>query len=572
VPESVRDAIARAHQGEILSAETPDCPAIVVVDPDDAARGRIEAELTRRYHDDYAILVYGQPDEALSALRELRDADSAVALVLAAVVPADDSATQVLAAAGSLHPGSKRALLVDFGAWGDPRTAAEIRAAVAAGRADYYVLKPWRRADALFHRTVTEFLHEFSRANPSLEPREFALIADRWSQRGHEIRGLLVRNGIPHVFYEPEAPEARALLARHGHTTPDRPVVVTLHGEVLVDPTNAELARNYGVTTGLDHACAFDLVVIGAGPAGLAAAISAAAEGLRALVVEREGIGGQASSSARIRNYLGFSRGISGAELAQRAYQQAWVFGVEFLHMREVTGLREVEDGYLVEIAGEPEVTAKAVLLAMGVAYKRMDVPALEALVGCGVYYGASVSEARSVTDEEVFVVGGGNSAGQAALHLARSAAHVTILVRQPSLATLMSQYLLDEIDTVDNITVRTECALVDGGGEHHLEWLGLREGDTTERVHADGVFLFIGGAPRTQWLPPMIARDEAGYVLTADDPMFETTAPGVFAVGDVRANSVKRVASAAGEGAVVVPYIIQHVSGAGSRSRAVPR
>lgn len=583
----------RAGDGapESLTAQQRALSAIIAVDPDSEARERLESELRRRYDDDYDIVVCHDPDDAIGTLTRLRTVGVQAALVLVAASASDNGGMDVLARAAALHPGSKRALLVEFGAWGDGAIAAQIRQAIAVGHADYYVLKPARRGDELFHRTVSEFLHEFSRNNPTAEPREFVLIADRWSQRGHEIRRLLDRNGIPRTRYEPGSTDGRLLLERHGLTGVTEPVVVTLRGDVLVNPTNAELARNYGVTTALGATRDFDLVVVGAGPGGLAAATSAAAEGLSVLVVEREGIGGQASSSARIRNYLGFSRGVSGAELAQRAYQQAWAFGVDFLHMHEVTGLRREGDRYAISILDEPDVMGKAVLLAMGVAYRRIERPALEALVGRGVYYGASISEAGSVIGEDVFVIGGGNSAGQAALHLARSANHVTLIARQPSLTTSMSRYLIDEIDGVVNISVELDWTLVDGGGVEHLEWLGLRRGDgTTRRVAADAVFLFIGGVPRTQWLPPMIARDEAGYVLTGNDrpsapaavhatasgrgeqplTLFETSAEGVFAVGDVRANSVKRVASAVGEGSVVVPYIIRHVSSVGAPQRSV--
>lgn len=562
--------------------------SLVVVDPDEAERQRVESELIRRYREDYDIVACSGEDANPTLDRLCRDAVH-VALVLVAASAETDFASDVLAHAAAQYPASKRALLVHFGAWGNRVIADQIRHALASGRADYYVLKPGRPGDEVFHRTVSEFLYEYSRVNVSEEPRECVLIADRWSQRGHEIRRLLGRNGVPHVFYEAHSDNASEFLKDHGYSRVSEPLVFTFQGDVLVDPTNADLARTYGVTTEMEGTREFDLVIVGAGPAGLAAAISAAAEGLAVLVVERESIGGQASSSARIRNYPGFSRGITGAELAQRAYQQAWAFGVDFLHMRQVTGLRREGERYTVEIAEEGDVLAEAVLLAIGVAYRRIGAPALEVLVGQGVYYGASISEAGSVTGEEVYVVGGGNSAGQAALHLARSAGHVTLVARQAALDTSMSRYLLDEIGGNASISVRTACTLVDGGGDEHLEWLGLRDesSGSIDRVAADAVFLFIGGAPRTEWLPAAIACDGAGYVLTGSDvalreesgaasssgairrappeSMFETSAPGIFAVGDVRANSVKRVASAVGEGSVVVPYMIRHVARHGS-------
>lgn len=574
------------HASVTVAPRTRVPPAIIAVDPDASSRARLDAELGRRYGEDYDIVVCGTGEEGSAALADRSARGVSVALVLVDASCALDGGSAVLAEACALHPASKRALLVEFGAWGDPGTAEVIRACMARGQADYYVLKPARRSDETFHRTVSEFLHEFSRVNPSGEPREFIVIADRWSQRGHELRRLLGRNGIPHVCYEPGSPDARLVLGGDDLAEAAEPVVITFDGTRLVDPTNADVARHYGVTTELGPERRFDLVVVGAGPAGLAAAISAAAEGLAVLVVEREGIGGQASSSARIRNYLGFSRGVTGAELAQRAYQQAWAFGVDFLHMHEVTGLRRGSGDYVLRVGNELDVAGTAVLLAMGVSYRRIGAPALEALVGRGVYYGAAVSEAGSVAGDDVFVVGGGNAAGQAALHLARSAGHVTLVARR-SLETTMSHYLIDELESAPNVSVHSGCTVVDGGGSRRLEWLGLREdGGTVRRVPAKAVFLFIGGLPRTQWLPPMIGRDEAGYLLTGNDlassavklpdaarqalssrqrppNMFETSAEGVFAVGDVRANSVKRVASAAGEGAVVVPHIVAHVSSA---------
>lgn len=557
-------------------------PAIVVVDAVGEARELVEAELRRRYADGYQLRSCASADEAERLLQDLAVEHTHVALVLVAS-PTIPRAGRVLARAEQIHRACKRALLVEFGAWGDPEVAREIRHCMATGEADYYVLRPWRPGDELFHRTVTEFLYEFSRTNPDAEPRQLVVIADPWSRRGHELRQLLARNGIPHVHYDVTSPEATTLLERRGDhpSYASVPTVVTPKGELLVDPSDADLARGYGVTTALDGRDHFDLAVVGAGPSGLAAAIAAASEGLSVLVVEREGIGGQAATSSRIRNYLGFSRGISGAELAQRAYQQAWAFGVEFLHMREVTGVEAQGTGYRLSLGEDQSIVARAVLLASGVSYRRLGIEPLEALLGRGVYYGASVSEARALAGGEVLVVGGGNSAGQAALHLARAACNVTIVTRKPTLGSTMSQYLRDEIEGVANIQVRYSCTVVDGGGGDHLEQVTLREaGATGPPVRADAIFLFIGSVPHTGWLPAMIERDDAGYVRTGGQvtaacarppTMFETSALGVFAVGDVRSGSVKRVASAVGEGSIVVPHIIEHINTAGSTARAVP-
>jgi thioredoxin reductase (NADPH) len=556
-------------EGSSVARSSAVRPVILVVDADPVSRDRVHGELSSRYGTAYAVVTAGSADAARRIAAEELDRDGEVALVLAAV-PGSVDATSALEAVQAVHPASRRAFLVDFGAWGVAEAAAELRRGIARGSADHYVVKPLGADDEQFHRTVTDLLYEYSRSNPAARPRAFVVVADRWSARGHELRQLLMRNGIPQVHYEPGTPEADALLGPRGET-PAGAIVITPSGELLVEPSDADLARQYGVTIALEGPREVDLAVVGAGPGGLAAAISAAAEGASVLVVERSGIGGQASTSARIRNYLGFPRGVSGAELAQRAYQQAWVLGVDFLHMCEVTAIRDGDGGYELEVTGNPTVRARSVLLAMGVSYRRHPAAGIEQLLGRGVYYGASVSEARSLAGADVYVIGGGNSAGQAALHLARSARQVTITTRDASLASTMSRYLRDEIDGVANIDVRYRCDLVDGGGDHHLQWLAFEQDGRRQRVDAAAVFLFIGGTPRTDWLPDVIERDDRGFVRTGRDvttpagdherAMFETSAPGVFAVGDVRSGSVKRIASAAGEGSVVVPHILRRVA-----------
>jgi thioredoxin reductase (NADPH) len=525
------------------------------------------AELAR-YETSYDVRAFRDTADAATTMAELAVAGIPVALVLVAL-PGTAGPVHLLRTATACHPSAKRAYLVEFGAWGEPELATEIRRGIAAGDADYYVLAPWRQGDEVFHRAVTELLYEHARSNPTAEPRHFVVVADRWSARGHELRQVLGRNGIPHVHYEPGSSRA-AQVVDPGALAAGDAVVITPRGEVLVDPSPADLARQYGVTIDLTDPRDVDLVVVGAGPGGLAAAISAASEGLSVLVVERSGIGGQAATSSRIRNYPGFAHGITGAELTQRSYQQAWAFGVEFLHMREVTGLTPADDGYDVEIDGCPSVHTCAVLLAVGAAYRRLDVPSVEAFLDRGVYYGASVAEARPAPDSDVVVVGGGNSAGQAALHLARGVRSVTIVTKKGALGTTMSQYLRAEIDTMPNISVRTGCEVVDGGGDDHLGWVVLRD-DREERVAVDAAFLFIGTEAQTPWLPASIRRDPGGYVLTGTDAgsgtaswvpgPYETSARGVFAVGDARSGSVKRVASAVGEGSIVVPHITAHIA-----------
>jgi thioredoxin reductase (NADPH) len=475
----------------------------------------------------------------------------------------------LLASAKALYPNAKRALLVKFGAWGHRETADAMLRAMARGTIDYYVLKPWRRADEYFHRTITEFLQEWERAT-SASPQELALVCEWRSPRSHQLRQLLARNGVPHLVHDTDSPEGRQILAEVNLEGTREPVVVLVGGGVLVDPTNAELAGSYGVSTTLEDRSDFDVVVVGAGPAGLAAAVYASSEGLDTLVVERESIGGQAGSSSKIRNYLGFARGISGSDLAQRAYQQAWVFGAHFLHTRAVTGLRGEGGRHVLDLSDGSVARAKAVVLATGIEYKRLGMPELEALLGTGVFYGASVSEARAHGGQEVYVVGGGNSAGQAAVHLARYAARVTILVRRADLTETMSRYLIDEIDQSDNIGVRPYTEVCGGRGDGSLEALELRDCRTGERetVPAAALFVMIGAQPHTSWLPDAVRRDRWGYLLTGSDVsdadwqaerprlMLETSLPGVFAVGDARHGSTKRVASAVGEGSVVIEQV----------------
>jgi thioredoxin reductase (NADPH) len=546
-------------------------PVLLAVDDDLGARAHLAREL-RRYEVDYRVVVTDSPVDAVARLEAFARDGEPVAIVLADQWMDGITGDELLMRSREIHPRAKRGLLVDFGAWGDPPTAAAIRHAMAVGDIDYYVLKPWRDHDELFHRTISEFLYEWSRIE-SDETREIVLVAQPYTRRGSELRNLLVRNGLPHVFTASDSPEGRALLHDAGHPEHPEPVVFLHDGRVLVDPTNAELAHAYGVSTELDDRRDFDVVIVGAGPAGLAAAVYAAAEGLDAIVIEREAIGGQAGTSSRIRNYLGFARGVSGAELAQRAYQQAWVFGAGFLLMNEVAAVSGDADRHVVTVADGSEITGRAVVLASGVTYMRLDVPEIEALVGSGVFYGSSVGEAQACAGKQVFVVGGGNSAGQAALYLARHASRVTILVRGASLGASMSQYLRDEIDAAPHVDVRYRTQVVGGGGRTRLDHLVLRDVDagTDETVTAGALFLLIGARPHTDWLPDAITRDDTDYVLTGSDLLrerpdawtadrapgaYETSVPGIFAVGDVRARSVKRVASAVGEGSIVIQQV----------------
>jgi thioredoxin reductase (NADPH) len=547
-------------------------PVMIVVEDDSNVRALIREELQRRYGSDYRVTCEKSPLAALEKLEALHEAGEQVALILADQWVPELTGREFLVRARQLHPHAKRALLVDWGSWGDRPTADAMLAAMARGEIDYYVLKPWRPRDEFFHRTVTEFLHEWERSASSA-PQEIVVVGERWSPRSHELRSLLARNGVPHAFHASDSEQGRDVLRRYGMEDAGAPIVVLMDGQVLVDPSNAELARGYGVSTELGEQDEFDLIVVGAGPGGLASAVYAASEGLRTLVVERESIGGQAGASSLIRNYLGFARGVSGAELAQRAYQQAWIFGTSFLLMREAVALRPEADGHLVTISDGSEARAKAVVLACGIGYRRLGVPALERYEGTSVFYGASISEARAMAGSRVCVVGGGNSAGQAAMHLSRFASQVTLLVRGPTLAESMSSYLCNEIGAAGNVEVRHNVEVEDAVGGERLERVALRDNRSGERfdVPAEALFVLIGAKPNTGWLPEQVERDRYGYVLTgpALDPprgMLETSLRGVFAVGDVRDGPTKRVAAAVGEGSVVIQQVHQLLEKEGLR------
>jgi thioredoxin reductase (NADPH) len=551
---------------------------LLTVEADPAQLDRTEVELQRSFGSDFRVRGELTAQDGLRALESSHEWGQRVAVVLVDEALPEAERSELLSRARTLHPDARRALLIAWGAWANRDTATTILTAMTVGDINYYVLKPWTGRDELFHRVVAEFVQEWSRSDAS-NLREVVVVADRHSARGHAIRSLLQRNGIPSAFRERGSELARLVLRASGEPDPGSGVLVwmpALGGTVLHDPTDVEVAEAWGVRTTLGaEDRVFDVLVVGAGPAGLAAAVYASSEGLRTLVVERESIGGQAGSSSLIRNYLGFSRGVSGAELAQRGYQQAWVFGAHFLLMREVVRIEEKDGEFLAEIADVGEVTARTVVLATGVSYRRLGVPALEALSGSGVYYGASVSEAHALTGLHAMVVGGGNSAGQAVLHLARYCDLVTLVVRGPDLTQGMSSYLCDAIDAAPNVVVRTSSEVVDGQGDGRLESVTVRERTTgaEETLRTDGLFVMIGAQPRTDWLPSSVGRDKFGFVLAGANAStsslwsqarvpqpYETTVPGLFAVGDVRCGSVKRVASGVGEGSVVVSQLHEHL------------
>lgn len=534
---------------------------LVLVDDGPAGSAATGGELRKRYGADYDVRSY-RSEEALPALAGIGEP---VAIILAGLDLGEMSGVELLARAGALHPTAKRALLA---AWNEEGAPARILDAFALGQIDCHLPRPQTAPDEAFHQVVAELLAEWARAHAT-RPAMVRVVGDPSTPRCHEIRDLLERHDIPFRFLGSDADAGQALLAEVGAHASACPVVVLHDGTVLTDPTNVEAADAMGGSADLGGRT-FDLVVVGAGPAGLGAAVYAASEGLRTLVVEREAIGGQAGTSSRIRNYLGFPRGVTGSDLASRAYTQALHFGALFHLMRDVVELRPGSRVHDLTLSDGEVVRARSVVVATGVTYRRVGVPSLERLVGRGVFYSPAVSEAPAMAGRPAFVVGGGNSAGQAAVHLARYASQVTLLVRRSSLAATMSDYLVKEIGATRNITVRFGTVAADGIGDHHLEGLILRDTATgaTGRVEAHGLFVLIGGEPRTDWLPAEIERGPGRYVATGPDvtgarePLgLETSAPGIFAAGDVRHRSVKRVASAAGEGAMVVAMVHEHLS-----------
>lgn len=554
----------------MIAHERPEAarPVILLVDDDDEALAALQRELQGRYGRDYTILAERAPAAALGALERLARDGAEVALVIADQWMPELPGVELLDRVHQLHPASKRILLVE----GIDQTAlGSLLQATALGRVDHHIHKPWVPADDQLHPEITQLLAEWTRATrPRFEM--VRIVGERWEPRSHELRDVLDRNSVGYGFYDAGTQAAERLMRDLGIVTDELPIVAVHGGPVLVRPTNVEVAAALGVKTSAAPAPC-DVAVVGAGPAGLAAAVYASSEGLRTVVVEREAMGGQAATSSLIRNYLGFPRGVSGAELARRAYSQAWHFGTEFVFAQEAAALRTEGQERVVALSGGTEIRARAVVLATGVSYRRLDAPGIDRLLGAGVFYGAAASEASAMAGQHVYVIGGANSAGQAALHLARFARRVTLLVRGSSLGATMSAYLVAQIERADNIDVRLDTRVIEGRGEHRLEGLLLETArGEVEEVPAVAVFILIGAAPHTEWLAASVQRDERGFLLTGVDvdttswplqraPLpLETSLPGVFAVGDVRHRSVKRVASAVGEGSVVLSYVHQYL------------
>ena len=543
-------------------------PVLVAVDEDAGALGDVERELRDRYERHYRIVCTRSSHEARALLEQLAAEDEEVALVLAGPRLDGRSGSELLDEVRHLHPHARRALLIAWGDWGDRATGEAIFDAVAHGRIDHYVIRPSATPDEVFHQTISGLLLEWAEALRAL-PYTIHVVGESWSGRAYEMREVLGRCAIPHNFCLADSNHGRALVAEAGDGM-TLPLVVFPDGTVLADPSDADIASAAGSPVNLER-MEFDLVIVGAGPAGLSAAVYGASEGFSTLVVDEGGLGGQATSSSLIRNYLGFPRGVSGRRLAQRAHEQAWFFGAHFVFMQRVTGLQRERDGLSVTLSEGGRVRTRAALLATGATYRRLGLPALEALNGAGVYYGGPTSEAPTVAGQDVYVLGGANSAGQAALYLAQYARRVTLVVRAQSLHAGMSHYLVRQVEATPKLDVRLGTEIVGGGGDGWLKHLVLRDraDGSEETVDADGLFLMIGARPNTDWLPPEVERDDRGFVLTGTDLgddrdgalprsplLLETSMPRVFAAGDARHGSVKRVASAVGEGSVAIQLL----------------
>jgi thioredoxin reductase (NADPH) len=548
--------------------------ALLVLTRDDEARVTVTAELERRYGRDYAIVSCSDP---VAAGRHLADTGLPVAALFGAVGGVDPDGRDVLRALHRDHPGAMAVAVVR---WGDFGTARPIFEALTLGQLDRWLYVPEVVGDEEFHRAVTEILEEWSaRRGGGFEA--VRMIGPRWSERAQHLRDTLSRNRIPLGFYDADSDEGRSMLEGLHLEDPRLPVVQLRFRPgrpVLEDPSDLEIADAFGLFTPLPEGAVYDLVVVGSGPAGLGAGVYAASEGLQTLILEPEAIGGQAGTSSMIRNYPGFPTGISGNRLAFSAYLQAWAFGSTFHFMRSAQGLA-VEDGLLrLSLSDGTSVVARSVVLAIGAAWRRIGVPELEAFTGRGVFYGAAVSEAPAMRGRHVYVVGGGNSAGQAAVHLSNYADRVTVLIRRAALADTMSDYLIRELEALPNVDIRPRAQVVGGSGSDFLESVTVRDLDTgAETAESAVLFVLIGSEPRTDWTAGLLARDRWGFLLTGarlledgvsppwplerPPALLETSTPGVFAAGDVRAGSVKRVASAVGEGALAVTLVHAHLA-----------
>ncbi|MET9761042.1 FAD-dependent oxidoreductase [Streptomyces sp. NPDC006372] len=544
---------------------------IMTVDDDPGVSRAVARDLRRRYGASYRIVRAESGASALDALRELKLRGDLVAVILADYRMPQMNGIEFLEQALDVYPGARRVLLT---AYADTNAAID---AINVVDLDHYLLKPWDPPEEKLYPVLDDLLQAWRSSDYRPVPST-KVVGHRWSSRSSDVREFLARNQVPYRWYSSDEPEGRRLLAAAGEDGMRLPVVITPDGTPLVEPEAVDLAARVGLAT-TPTADFYDLVVIGGGPAGLGAAVYGASEGLRTVLVERSATGGQAGQSSRIENYLGFPDGVSGAQLTDRARRQAAKFGAEILTAREVTALEVNGAARIVRFSDGSAVAAHSVILATGVSYRQLAAPGCEDLTGCGVFYGSALTEAPSCQGQDVYIVGGANSAGQAAMYLSRGAKSVTLLVRGASLSASMSHYLIQQIEESPNIRVRCRTVVEEAHGDGHLEHLTLRDVDsgTTERVDAQWVFVFIGAAPLTGWLDGTVLRDERGFILAGPDltadgrppedweldrPPYhlETNVPGVFVAGDARSESAKRVASAVGEGAMAVMLVHRYL------------
>lgn len=544
--------------------------AILTVDDDPAVSRAVARDLRRRYGERYRIIRAQSGSEALGALAELKLRGEEVAVLLADYRMPQLSGIEFLEQAMDLYPWARRVLLT---AYADTGAAIE---AINVVDLDHYLLKPWDPAEEKLYPVVDAQLEAWL-GSDRRPVSEIKVIGHRWNARSAEVREFLARNQVPYHWYSSDEPEAARLLTAAGLHDRALPVIIAPDGTIAVEPTDAELATAVGLTT-TPIGDFYDVVVIGGGPAGLGAAVYGASEGLRTVLVERTATGGQAGQSSRIENYLGFPDGVSGSQLTERARRQAIKFGAELITTRDVVGLEVTGSARTVRFADGAALAAHTVILATGVSYRQLGAPGLEDFTGLGVFYGSALTEAPNCAQQDVYIVGGANSAGQAAVYLAKNARSVTLLVRAASLEASMSYYLVQQIAGIDNIHIRTRTEVVEAAGTDHLERLTLRNTDSGERetIDAGWLFIFAGATPHTDWLNGVVVRDDHGFVVTGPDLAtsragygwtlerasyhLETSVPGVFVAGDARADSAKRVASAVGEGAMAVMFVHRYL------------
>jgi thioredoxin reductase (NADPH) len=547
-------------------------PIIVAIEDEDDVRHDLERDLAKRYSADYQVLTSDSPERGLELLTNAEREKSVVAVVIASLRLRTMGGVDLLVRAHELHPMARRALLIRVS---DAESIDVMEQAFTLNQVDSYFTKPWEPAEEWLYPTVGDLLRDWVRVTEA-GPRStvIQLIGDLWQPRCYRLKDLLDRNGLPYAYYPSDSEHAREVLASVGKDGRRLPVLVVNDGrrtQCFVDPEPAEVAPLLGADI-RPRVNECDVLIAGAGPAGLAAAVYAASEGLSTVVIEAEAVGGQAGTSAMIRNYLGFPRGVTGRDLAMRASEQARLFGVQVVYLQKAIGLRQAGDRYEVSLTDGSGVTARLVIIAIGVTYRRLKGPNLERLTGAGIFYGAAPSLAHAIRGLPVFIAGAGNSAGQTAVHLAQYAESVTIVAPDRSLSDHMSDYLVRQVQATPRIRLRLGTAIVDAVGGQRLEAVVLKNvaDGTTETVPAVALFVMIGAQPLADWLPPSILRDPGGYILTGPDMLRdglppdgwtvrrqpfprETSLPGVFAVGDVRHGAVNRVASAVGDGAIAI-------------------